>query len=287
VPTPMVLMKVPGILPPAFNFMELASEIARADIPWTRHYSEYQSGGWWTCALLGRSGDATDGVVTDSVRPLVTNALERLPVTRKLLRELPLRYMIVRLARLDPDGALWEHRDYQDLERVPRQRIHLPLDTNTDSFLVSAGRRFFMAPGSLWSFRPTTTHGACNLGDRPRVHMILDVYEDAPLAKRLAAAERIPAASMPELSPEELAQRVRDLRATLGDDDGDGGCDTGAPSLRRWERAVLALYFAFTLPEGELYDALAREYRRRHAPDRAAFWADRRRLVLGKGLVDA
>ena len=286
-PTPMVLMKVPGILPPAFNFMEMAREIARADIPWTRHYSEYQSGGWWTCALLGRSTDATDGVVTDSTRPVVTDALEKLPVTRKLLHELPLRYMIVRLARLDPDSALWEHRDYQDLERFPRQRIHLPLDTNADSFLVSAGRRFFMAQAALWSFRPTTTHGACNLGNRPRVHMILDVYEDEPLKRRLATAERMPATSMPELPAPELAQKVRNLRETLGDDDSDSGRDTGSPSLRRWERAVLALYFAFTLPEGELYDALERECLRRHEPDRAAFWADRRRLVLGKGLVDA
>ena len=122
----MFLLELSNALPPGFNFKDLLDEIARADIPYRRHYSEYQSGGWWTSSLLGRTADATDGAVTDTGRPVETDALDRLPLTRRFLEDLGLRYMMVRLARLDPGGALWEHRDYQDLSRASRQRIHLP-----------------------------------------------------------------------------------------------------------------------------------------------------------------
>jgi hypothetical protein len=277
--TRMTLMELPNLFPPNFGFPALVREVEGASIPWTRHYSDYQSGGWWTCSLLGRSVDARDGEVTDA-RPLVTDALETLPRTRRLLEELRFSYMTVRLARLDPDGALWEHRDYQNLPQVPRQRIHLPLDTNPGSFLVSGGRRFHMGPGSLWTFRPTMAHGACNSGGRPRVHLIIDAYEDERLKPFLAQATPSSAEAMPRLSAAELAATVKRLRAeSARDDDGD--------FLRPWERAVLKLYFAFAVPEGELYEALRQACFDVDDMTRARFWEARGQLVLGNGLQDA
>ena len=280
--TRMKLLQLQNVLPPGLNFDDLVREVCQADIPLTRHYSEYQSGGWWTCSLLGRSADATDGEVTDTVQPSVTDALEKLSVTRQLLQDMRLDYMLARLARFDPGGALWEHRDYQNLRQVPRQRIHLPIETNADAFMVAGGRRFHMGLASLWTFRPTTAHGACNLGAGPRVHLILDVYEDERLKKVLAGAIPTSSTAMSEISADELEAKVRFLHSTRRN-----GHLSGNPSpdaLTHWERAVLGLYFAFAVPEGQLYDALERVCLEDGDGERASFWADRRQLVLAEGV---
>jgi hypothetical protein len=282
----MTLMELPNALPPSFDFAELVQEVSQANIPWARHYSEYQSGDWWTCSLLGRSADARDVEVTDAVQPLVTDALEKLPVTRKLIEDMGLQYMMVRLARLDPHGALWEHRDYQDLRRVPRQRIHLPLETNSDAFLVSGGQRFHMGLASLQTFRPTTAHGACNAGTRTRAHLILDVYEDERLRKLLVHANPLPSVPLQALSAPDLAAKVRQLRESLWRDEPDDENGATADSLKHWERAVLGLYFVFAVPDGELYAALEQVCLDNGDRGRADFWTARRKLVLGEGLHD-
>jgi hypothetical protein len=271
-------------LPPGFAFESMVREVQRAGIPWSRHYGEYQSGDWWTCSLLGRSADATDGEVTDSDRPQETDALEKLPITRKLLQDLPLNYMLARLARLDPRGALWEHRDYQDLRLVPRHRIHLPLDTNPDAYLVSNGRRFHMGLASLSTFCPTTAHGACNRGDRPRVHLILDVYEDERLQNLLARATESPYALMPEISARNLAEKIRALRRVFPEGDTRTNSNAQPDFLSPWERSALGLYFEFAIPEGQLYELLEQVHLEDGNRVRSDFWAARRQLVLGKGL---
>jgi hypothetical protein len=285
--TRMILLELRNVLPPDFNCEDLVREVNQADIPWTRHYSEYQSGGWWTCSLLGRSVDARDGEVTDVAQPVVTDALEKLPVIRKLLEQMRLQHMVARLARLDPDGALWEHRDYQDLRKVPRQRIHLPLVTNPGAFLVSGGERFYMAPESLWMFRPTTAHGAYNSGDRSRVHLMIDVYEDEHLEQVLADATPAASSAMPKLSAGDLAEKVEYFRKTLACEKPDAEGGAQLDSLTHWERAVLRLYFAFAVEEGALYMALEQAHRSNGNAERARFWRGRRQLMLGEGLQHA
>jgi hypothetical protein len=283
----MFLLEFSNALPPGFNFRDLLDEVTRADIPYRQHYSEYQSGGWWTCSLLGRSTDPTDGAVADTGRTVATDALDSLPAVRKLLEDLGLRYMMVRLARLEPGGALWEHRDYQDLDRVPRQRIHLPLETNPGALIVSGGRRYHMNSGSLQTFRPTVAHGACNAGNRARLHLMIDVYEDAHLKALLAGATPLASRAMPALSPAALADTVKCLRMTLANRHDGSDRTQQASRLAPWEQAVLGLYFAFSVAEGEIYEALEEACLENGQRERAEFWAARRRLTLGMGLVDA
>jgi hypothetical protein len=282
----MQLVQVPKLLPTGFDFTALVAEVAAADLAWTRHYSEYQSGAWWTCTLLGRSADARDGAVTDTPTPSVTDALEQLPITREFLSGMRLCYMMARLARLDPGGALWEHKDYQDLLAVPRLRLHLPIHTNARALLVSGGRAFHMEAGSLYVFRPVDGHGACNFGDHARTHLILDVYEDAHMKDAMAQPAASCSAALPVLSAGSLADRVRNLRmahphqAVTAD---DPAC-TRPDTLTDWERAVLGLYFEFAVGDGQLYAQLEQVCLENGDPARARFWAQRRRLVLGEGV---
>ena len=280
----MTLMQLPNLLPPAFVLEDLVRELSHTDIPWSREYNEYQSGGWWTCSLLGRSAEATDVEVTDAPQPVATNALDKLPIMQKLLREMPLQYMMARLARLDPHSTLWEHRDYQNLRQVPRQRIHLPLQTNTNAFLVSGSRKFHMGLGKLWTFRPTIAHGSCNLGDTQRLHLIIDAYEDEFLTEQSNEATVSPSVPMARISPEDLNEKIRTLHRTLRTSDANTPENASPNSLAAWEQAVLKLYFAFAVPEGDLYHALEEVCRQEGDDARASFWTARRRLVLEDGV---
>jgi len=88
--------------------------------------------------------------------------------------------MWVRLAKLTPNSFLWEHRDYADLPRTPRRRLHLPLFTNPSAVLVTGGAQINLTAGYLWRLLPTYAHGACNLLGPDRLHLIIDVYGGPP-----------------------------------------------------------------------------------------------------------
>ena len=51
-----------------------------------------------------------------------------------------------------------------------------------------------MNSGSLQTFRPTVAHGACNSGNRARLHLMIDVYEDDRLKSLLTEATPLPRA---------------------------------------------------------------------------------------------
>jgi len=269
-------------LPSPGLFGNVVHEVAQAKIPWTKHYSEYQSGGWWTCTLLGRTKDAGDGCVTDTIAPQVTDVLRELPAVHHLLQGLGLRYMMVRLAKLDAGGALWEHRDYQDLTRASRHRIHIPLATNMGACLVCGGSRFHMGLGSAWTFLPVSAHAACNAGEAPRIHLILDIYDDEAYNGFSADARDCVPLALPRISAAEIDKRVACIRRMpMGTNTSNGNLWS---ELAPWEEAVLRLYFELATPEGQLYIALGSACTQAGDLRRAAFWKVRGQKVLGNGI---
>lgn len=255
------------------------AETERADLPWRRHYEDYQSGGWWTTTLIGRSGNAADGEVVDVPNPVETTVLVQMPILREFITKLGLRVMTARLARLDPGAALWEHRDYQDLDPRHRCRLQVPLVTSPEALFVMAGHRYSMPAGSLILFNPKLSHAACNRGVRPRVHLILDVYQDEALLHLLADCESVPAIALPPLSEETVRERVADGRSK---DPKASGAGVPPKGLRVWEREALELLFDYAIPEGSVYVALERACHNADDHERARFWADRRSLVLAE-----
>ncbi|MEU0843601.1 aspartyl/asparaginyl beta-hydroxylase domain-containing protein [Streptomyces sp. NPDC005962] len=221
-------------------------EALTAPAPWKAEYGEFQSGGWWTTSLMNASGDAADVRIADgAARP--TALLQHMPATAGLLAELGLSYMWVRLARLEANAFLWEHRDYDELDRVERHRLHIPLHTNSSAFLVTGGTKVHMGAGRIWRLTPTYTHGVCNLLGPDRIHLIADVYADdaytrlARQAEEPSSAERLPTASEAELADRlAAARRLADL----------GYADAA-------EQLLLRLFYSFALPEGTAYDLIA------------------------------
>ncbi len=239
----------------------LRHEALTAPRSWRTEYGDYQSGGWHTTSLMNASGDADDVVIGDCVA-MPTELLARMPATASLLAELGLRYMWVRLARLEASAFLWEHRDYGELDRVERCRLHIPLHTNPSALLVTGGAKTHLAAGWIWRLTPTCAHGACNLLGPDRIHLIADVYVNDAY-RRLAAPAIAPPTATPLPAPSQavLAEKVADARRLA-----DLGYGQAA------ERLLLRLYYHYALPEGVAYDLVAEMYEASGDAEASARW---------------
>jgi Aspartyl/Asparaginyl beta-hydroxylase len=246
-------------------------EVLTAVVTWTAEYDPYQSGGWWTASLMNETGEEADVEIRDC-EPVATALLRRLPAIGQLLASLDLPIMWVRLARLAPNSFLWEHRDYADLRRTPRRRLHVPLFTNPSAVLVTGGAKINLRVGHVWQLTPTHPHGACNLLGPDRLHLIIDVYGGQ--SDEYAAATRLEQADIEHL-PRATAT---DLRASLVT--ARGLAEMGFVDAA--EKHLLRLYFRYALEEGQVYDLIVELHRSLGRPKDVARWTESRAALLGQ-----
>ncbi len=98
--------------------------------------------------------------------------------------------------RMKPLGLSRPHVDSAPEWEEPF-RIHIPLATNDDAFLLSEGRAKHLAVGEAWTFDNQVMHGALN-GNTVRTHLIFDVPDNPRLDALLHAAEFDPGIEDPE-----------------------------------------------------------------------------------------
>ncbi|HVF42753.1 MAG TPA: aspartyl/asparaginyl beta-hydroxylase domain-containing protein [Pyrinomonadaceae bacterium] len=225
-------------------------EVAQIDEQWTKVYSDYHTGGWQTLSLLNSTSKPTDTVIEDC-EPVETSLLTKMPATRALLRGLGFEYMWARLARLEPNSFMHEHRDYQELKDVRRLRLHIPVFTNPFSSIIIDGTRIHLALGHIWKLNPVHRHAAGNFGKEPRVHIILDCYVDAALDALVAAETLDPICvyGLPAPSERDLEEAVTTARGLARAGDYESS-----------EHHLLKMFHEYNLGEGRAYDLLARMY---------------------------
>ncbi|MFQ6197725.1 aspartyl/asparaginyl beta-hydroxylase domain-containing protein [Streptomyces sp. NPDC000405] len=250
----------------------LRHEALTAPAPWKAEYGDYQSGGWWTTSLMNASGAAGDVRIGDCTARS-TDLLEHMPVTAGLLADLGLSYMWVRLARLEANAFLWEHRDYDELNHVERHRLHIPLHTNSSAFLVTGGTKVHMTGGRIWRLTPTYAHGVCNLLGPDRIHLIADVYADDAYRRLADGSQKPPpgAETLPRASQAELADKLAAARRLA---------DLGYADAA--EQLLLRLFYSIALPEGAGYDLIADLHTALGDTEAAARWTAAKDKLLAR-----
>jgi Aspartyl/Asparaginyl beta-hydroxylase len=241
---------------------EMQREVSNLKEDWTNVYSDYHTGGWQTLSLWNRSSKPTDTVIEDC-DPVETSLLRKMPVTRDVLRGLGFRYMWVRLAKLQVNAFMHEHRDYQELRHVRRLRLHIPIITNPFSSIVIDHTRVHLALGYIWKLNPIHRHAASNFGKEPRIHIIMDCYVDSALDALVAAETLDPICvyGLPYASSGELEETVNAAQrlAHAGD----------YPAA---EHHILRMFHEYNLEEGCAYDLVSRMYARLGDMPRSALW---------------
>jgi hypothetical protein len=118
-------------------------------------------------------------------------ALRHLPYAREIINALipapPLRCL---LARLPAGAVVGLHVD-----RAPyffkTLRIHIPVETHEQAWMLAAGRVYRMRAGEVWALNNSAVHGVWNAhAALARTHMICDFLPSAALLALLAGGER-------------------------------------------------------------------------------------------------
>jgi hypothetical protein len=94
------------------------------------------------------------------------------------------RYVFI--FRMRPNGVTLRHSDRGAVWQS-MYRIHIPLITNADAFLISGQRSLHLSVGSAWTFDNYEEHGVVN-GAEERVHLIMDAPFNPDLRARIDAA---------------------------------------------------------------------------------------------------
>ncbi|NBX18670.1 MAG: aspartyl/asparaginyl beta-hydroxylase domain-containing protein [Proteobacteria bacterium] len=249
----------------------LTHEILMAELPWKEAYSDYQSSGWKTASLLNASGHSRDVVISDC-KAVGTEALKLMPATENLIRSLNLDIMWARVARLEPNSFIWEHRDFAELKKVPRLRLHIPLQTHPDSYLVLAGQRIFMKSGFIWKLNPTFPHGVCNRGPVTRLHLILDCYVNETL-RRWLESERLDPSLTQKLPVTDVNPVLSKASALM-----NLGFNSCAESL------LLKTFHSSLQDEGKSYDYIIKSYQDKRETGLAKQWMSKKQVFLNQGV---
>ena len=167
----------------------IENEIETTVKTWHQPYAEYASEGLGIAVLLSPDGGEENFSYDDCDSPQETELLRKMPVLKETILSLGLNIMASRLLRLSPGTFLHEHRDYVYLKEVERYRLHIPVVTNSDAHIITPGKKIHMERGFLWKLDPKNTiHSACNFGNKPRIHVMLDCYMNDKLAQLLESA---------------------------------------------------------------------------------------------------
>lgn len=101
--------------------------------------------------------------------------LDSCPAFLAVVESFPGRPIDMVLARLDPGGAIKEHRDFSGGVPMGVGRFHVPIVTSPDVEFYVSGMRVHMGAGEVWNLDTTYLHRVANNSDVRRVHLIIDV----------------------------------------------------------------------------------------------------------------
>ncbi|MEL7035839.1 MAG: aspartyl/asparaginyl beta-hydroxylase domain-containing protein [Cyanobacteria bacterium J06592_8] len=269
-----MLSKTIGILrdlPTGFSH-DAAKEIEQAtSLPWQENsYREYTSQGYEVFSLCSKSGDSTHTIIEDC-SPKPTPELDQLPTIRSFLEHCNLSLMWVRLNKLAPGTCFWEHRDYSELSQKQKVRLHVPISTSPDSYMVFQDKAVHLKLDALWLLRPDSdVHGFIN-GSSVRIHLIIDAYLNNELSHQIEQVY-LPEESvtpLPDPTPEIYEKRLS-LAARLMDENREQDA----------EELLLKTFLQYNQPVGFSYNLVVSLYEKYSRGEKVQEWMSRKSRFL-------
>lgn len=167
----------------SFDFKKLENEIETIlDFNYSSSYSEYAIGDWKTCMLWNKNGDINDGFSHEySFGAKKTEYGEKTPYLNSVLEKL-FNLNIVKSIRIfyAKNGIIIPHKDYLEFSKG-FHRIHIPLQTDTDSFNSEGNEVYHMDIGEVWFLDGHNVHSGGSLSKKIRLHLVLDFSVDVEL----------------------------------------------------------------------------------------------------------
>jgi hypothetical protein len=127
--------------------------------------------------------------------------LHELPYARSIINELigapPLRCL---LARMPPGTSIAPHIDDRAPYFFQSLRVHIPVETHEQVWMVCAGATYQMRIGEVWMLNNNAAHAVWNASDSlSRTHMICDFLPAPRLLDLLSRGERDLGRNRPEV----------------------------------------------------------------------------------------
>ena len=166
-------------LPIAFDPLRLAADLAALEgTQWTPHFVPRNYVGDWSAMPLRAPKGAEHPILMIVSQPdgecVDAPALRRTPYFGAVLGALDCPLRNVRLMQLAPGSSILEHRDPGLCAEEGSVRLHIPILTNPGVRFYVNGTSVAMAAGETWYLRLSDPHRVDNLGDSPRVHLVID-----------------------------------------------------------------------------------------------------------------
>lgn len=179
-----------------FNPAKLNSDLG--SIPeswWGRHLGPYHDGAWESVSLWAPGGDLREQ--RSFGQPYAsTEALVQCQYFRTVMDTFPCEKSRVRLMRLRAGGHIFLHSDPIEMISKDLLRVHVPITTNPDVHFRVNGQRVQMQCGEVWHIDVRFPHEVHNLGERHRVHLVLDLLRNARIDALLHDATSIGSGSL-------------------------------------------------------------------------------------------
>lgn len=258
-------------LPTGFSH-DVAKEIEEVtSLPWQENsYREYTSQGYEVFSLCSKSGDPIDTTIEDC-SPKPTPELDKLPTIRSFLEHCNLSLMWVRLNKLAPGTCFWEHRDYSELSEKQKVRLHVPISTSPDSYMVFQDTAVHLKPDTVWLLQPDSNlHGFLN-GHSVRIHLIIDAYLNNELSKEIDRVY-LPEESvtlLPEPTPY-IYKKLLSIAARLVDEDRE----------QYAEELLLKTFLQYNQPLGFSYDLVISLYEKYSMDEKVQEWISKKHRFL-------
>lgn len=135
--------------------------------------------------LWNQSGDAEQALAVEyKGNAIPTPLADDCPNLILLMKEVfNLKYLkMARIFYIGPNGLLIPHKDSLEHSN-PIKRLHIPIQTDENSFSSEDEFLYQMKKGEIWSVDVTSVHSAACFSHQPRLHLVMDFDSAIPTSE--------------------------------------------------------------------------------------------------------